>query len=218
MNTAMIHLRRTSTRALVVLALAHAIACDPTDASSGDEASVELRDGVGQPPNPSLIELVGRPPLYPVQKVDKGHEIPWNSPWIHSGYDPRSGEIIEPGGRTRYTFDANALLPYGTSDVADALSVCDAFLEDHDGVPLAPLGDLDVCEAAEQGCCDYVCKAWGGQPDPVQRVAFVEQKVMKVPEIYDAYVPEFMAWNYSDPEGNGGLGRDKACACNCVPL
>lgn len=211
----MIDLCRTSTRTLVVFALG--IACDPTDASSvDDDASVELRDGVGQPPNPSMIELVGRPPLYPVQKVDKGHEIPWNSPWIHSGYDPVSGEITEADGRTRYSFDSNGLLPYGTTDVADVLSVCDAFRDDYDAVPIASMGKIEVCEAAEQGCCDYVCKAWGGPPHPVQRVAFVDQAVMAVPEIYAAYVPEFMAWDLADPSGLGGLGRNKACACNCV--
>ncbi len=211
-------LSRTTAHQLAILAVAHLAGCDHTDDPFAVDPDEELvfRDIVGNPPNPSIIEIVKRPPLYPAQYYDKGHGIPWNSPWIHSGYDPSTGGFTDPAGYTLYTFDQNGLLPFGTSDAGQYPPVCEDFLEDHSAVPIAETGDLAYCAAAEQGCCDFICKAWGAEVDPNDRVDFVDQEVMDIQPIKDTYVPEFLAWNDEDPNHNGGLGRGRACSCNCT--
>ncbi|MCX4239477.1 hypothetical protein [Paraliomyxa miuraensis] len=208
---------RIFARTLAILVVATNVAgCDEPPVDDGFD-ELEFRDGeLGEAPSPSIIEIVKRPPLYPASYYDKGGSIPWDSPWIHSGYDPVSGGHTDVTGHTVYAFDDNDLLPFGTSDVALSFPACDAFLLEHDGVPIAPSGNLGYCAAQEQGCCDFICKAWGAEVDPQNRVDFVDQDVMDIEPIHLTYVPEFLSWDSEDPNGNGGLGRAKACSCNCT--
>lgn len=205
----------TFARILCLVTMVGLAGCDDADDEAFYGADDQEFRTLGLEPDPGFGKVVARVPMYPAVHYSPG-TLPWSDPGIHSGYDISSGAVVNAAGGTMYTFDDNDLLPFGTHTAALSQNQCIAFENDFSAVPIAESADLSYCAAVEQGCCSFICKAWGGKVDTQDRVGFVDQDSMIEP-IYETFVAKsnLLSWDNNDPYQKGGLNRDRACACNC---
>ena len=207
------------------------VGCDDledVDIDELDADDIELRDQplpvAGIPFDWWDVSLAFGAPMQVPAKYKPKYEAPGALVLdIHIPTNPAYQWTVDPTGALGIIADAEGDLPYSGEHLPPSLSVCEGFLASHPTqVPVAD--SLSICAAAEQGCCDFICHVWGGDPimeNGQNKVGAVSNDTFKLADLYGkemmegTYVPTHMQWD--SEEDNGGFSiRQKVCQCECT--
>lgn len=210
----------TFARTLALVTLTSLVGCDELDADD-----IELRTGAGGaagglpiagiPFDDVDVQVTFGVPMQVPAKIKPKDDFDFELPIANN---PDYQWTPDPTGAPGIIADAEGDYPYSGLHAEVELSVCQGFLEDHPSqVPV--MGTLSACAAAEQGCCDFICYVWGGDPiveNGQNKVGAVTDATFEGKEAVEgAYVPLHMQWD--EGEDNGGYGiREKVCQCECT--
>jgi hypothetical protein len=207
------------------------VGCDDVENVDIDELDaddIELRDQelpvAGIPFDWWDISIAFGAPMQVPAKYKPKDEAPGGLVFaIHPPTNPDYQWTVDPTGAPGIIADAQGDVPYSGEHLNPTLSVCEDFLAIHPTqVPVTT--SLSSCAAVEQGCCDYICHIWGGDPiveNGQNKVGAVSNDTFDLAEDYGkemmkgTYVTEHMLWDTE--EENGGFDiRQRVCQCECT--